>query len=213
MTIIIECLLLAILFNVPMLLHALHRRRFAAAKLEISRVVTEMELLMLRGDDLKLGDICHDQIYQRMLKTQYATRFTVPWKFWQLPEDFAIIRKRIHHETSKKTPLGKLLIRHNYACFQAFRNNRPGASLVFMLWVLVFAGGTSVLLIGLRGFLLGLVGIVLAQNSAQKAWHNFKQKGWQNYKQLTSECYAACNSLQLAEARKRSASSPVACGA
>ena len=175
MTIILECLLMAILFNVPMVFRAYHRRRFAEAKLEISRVVTEMELLMLEGDGLRLGDICHDHIYQNMLKAQYATRYSVPWRFWNKAENFEIIRKRLHHEMSQNTQLGKLLIRYGNASFQAFRNNRPGASLGFMFWVLMFAGGISVLFIG-------LIGIVSAK------------KGWKNFKQLASESYVVCNS-------------------
>ncbi len=41
-------------------LHAHHRRMVAQARLDISKVVLEMETVMLK-EDIKVGDICHDQ--------------------------------------------------------------------------------------------------------------------------------------------------------
>ena len=174
MRIILECILLAFLVNLPMVLRARNRLRYAEAKLEIAGVITEMEKLML-GSDLKLGDICHDHIYQNMLQAHYAFKYSVPWVFWKKKPNFELIRKRLHSEMSGNTPLGKLLIRHGNANFKAFRNNRPIASIGFMMWVLIFAGGLSVLVIGL-----------LSVSKAAKAFKNFNQ--------LASESYIVCNS-------------------
>jgi hypothetical protein len=181
MTTILLCFLMAVLMNLPMFLHSYHRRRYSEAKLEIARVVTEMETLMLHSE-LKIGDICHDHIYQNMVRAHYAFKYSVPWTFWRRPADYKIVRQKVHDELSRNTRLATLLARYTNADFKAFRSNRPAASFGFMLWVLIFAGGLGVLVIGLISIF-----------TAKKAWGNYK-KVWGNYKQLASELYVACNS-------------------
>lgn len=52
-------------------------RRLAAARLRLTRAVTQMELLMLDGT-LRHGDMCHNRLFRAMSCAQFATRFPVP---------------------------------------------------------------------------------------------------------------------------------------
>ncbi len=169
MNIILFCAALAVLVNLPKVLRSYHERRFAAAKLEIVLTVTEMEKLMLEST-LTLGDVCHDRIYQNMLRSQYATRYIAPWKFWKPQPRQQEIRKRLHVEMSQNTPLAKLLIRYGNANFKAFRNNRPFASFCFILWVLLFAGGLIILVMGLFSAL-----------KISQVWKKFWQRATEEY--------------------------------
>jgi hypothetical protein len=169
-------MLLAILVNLPMVFRARHQLRLAEARLEIARTITEMEKLMM-DSTLKMGEVCHDRIYQNMLKSQYATKYFTPWKFWRRQSDFEEVRKKLHEEMSKNTPLAKLLVRYGNADFKAFRNSRPCASFIFLLWVLAFAGGFLILLIGL-----------FSTVKISEAWCKFKQRA--------SETYVISSSIQ-----------------
>lgn len=185
MTTIAFCFLLAVLINLPMFFHARHRRRLAEARLEIARVATEMEKIMLEGH-VKLGDLCHDKIYQLVLESLYARTYCVPWNFWKKsPTHIIEMRKRFQDEIAQKTEIGKLLLRFARADLKAFKNNRPLGSMCFVLWVMIFAGGISVLLMALAMLLLGFLGVF----TAVKAWKTFK-KTWGNF---IAESYIACN--------------------
>jgi hypothetical protein len=176
---IIFCVALAVAFNLPMVLRSYRLRRFSQAKLEIVRTVNEMEKLMLSGE-LTLGGVCHDRIYQNMLLSQYATRYDASWKFWKFftPEANAA-RKRLHREMNGNTPLSQLLTRYGNANFRAFRYNRPIASAFFMWWVLLFAGGLTLLFVSLFSIV-----------KINQAWKNFKQR--------SAEIYVASNTIQAA---------------
>lgn len=187
MEIILFCVLLAIILNMPIVFHARHLRRLAEAKLEIARVVTEMEKLMLNGH-IKLGELCHDKVYHTMLASQYSSRYSAPWKiwtFWVCAKEIQAVRTRIQEEVKTNPEIGSLLQRFASANVKAFKNNRPIVFVWFALWVLIFAGGLSVLMARLRVYLLSLIGIF----TAVKAWSNFK-KTISNY---VADSYIACN--------------------
>jgi hypothetical protein len=178
MLIILFCMAFVVLINLPMVFNSYHNRRYAEAKLEIAKCVTEMEMLMLNGE-LKLGDVCHDRIYQNMLCSQYAKRYGTPWKFWKPQPQIKEIRERLHAEMSQKTPLAKLLTRYGAANYKAFRNNRPAASFCFLLWVLIFAGGFLILI-------LSLLSAIKITRSAVKIGSGFSK-----FKQRAAEAYVA----------------------
>lgn len=155
----IICISLVMVINLHRYLHARHQRRLAEARLEITKVITEMERCMLRTEHkLTVGDIFHDVLYPQMVQMQYVRKFKVPWKFWARPSNFKEIRERLVPEITNETPLGKLFSAYSRASFKAFKNNRPFASLLFLGWVLMFAGGLGVLCI----CVLSLLGVVKA---------------------------------------------------
>jgi len=176
---ILFCVTLAVAFNLPIVLRSYRLRRFAQAKLDIVRTVNEMEKLMLNGS-LTLGGVCHDRIYQNMLQSQYANGYRAPWKFWKFfTPEMQEMQTKLHEEMNGNTPLAQLLTRYGQANFKAFRCNRPIASFFFMWWVLLFAGGLTVLVIG-----------VLSIVKINEAWRNFKQR--------SAEVYVASNNIQTA---------------
>jgi hypothetical protein len=93
---------LALLVNVPIWLNKRRLLRLAKARLEVSKVVTAMDNLMLNGK-LKVGDTCHDKLYHVMLRAQYENKTYWPWKFWipPTPKSRASF-KRLHKELLEK---------------------------------------------------------------------------------------------------------------
>ncbi|MGO9585558.1 MAG: hypothetical protein ACLP2Y_05115 [Limisphaerales bacterium] len=179
MLIILFCVTLAVALNLPMVLRSSRLRRFAQAKLDIVRTVNEMDKLMLNGD-LTLGSVCHDRVYQNMLRSQYATHYIAPWRFWKFfTPEMRDVQKGVHAEMSGNTPLSQLMARYGDANFRAFRYNRPFASVMFMWWVLIFAGGLTILFVGVFSLL-----------KIKEAWKNFKRR--------SEELYVASNSIQAA---------------
>lgn len=178
-TIIILSFLLAVLMNLPMLLREKHLRRLSEAKLTIVKTLTEMENL-LRAGQIKQGEICHDVIYQIMLKSQYSNHDRVPWAFWKLPSaEFHKFRARLHTEMNQSSDLARILRTFVSADFRALRNKRPFASLCFIIWTFLFFGGIGMML-------MGLVGFFKARHAVKNAWCSFKQ--------LAAESYVAANS-------------------
>jgi hypothetical protein len=166
-------LLLPALLSFVVFLREKHLRRLAEARLEVARVVTQLEKMMLDGR-IKAGQVCHDKVHRAMVRSQYAERYSAAWKLWRRPTpDFWKFRKQLHEETSDQPDLRELMARHLYATFRAFRNARPFASVCFVIWVAVFAGGFGVLLVGIWGI-----------KRATKAWQDFKQLAAESYVSL-----------------------------
>jgi hypothetical protein len=145
---------LALVLNLPIYMHYRHKRKLAEARLEIAKVVTEMDELMLSGETLQVGDLCHDKIYQWMLSANYCERFRAKWQFWKRPSaELVEMRDRIASEIDRETEVGKLLTRYVMAQYRAFVYNRPVASICFRLWLLTLAGGIVILLAGMFSIL------------------------------------------------------------
>jgi len=135
--IIIVCIILSVFMNLPILLRERNKRRFAEAKLRLAKTVTAMEKLMLDGKTC-LGQVCHDHVYQDMLASFYADRYSISFNIWtrrgptQDVEDF---RAKLREETDKNTEIGGLIGQYLDAEFAAFRFNRPILALFFTAWV------------------------------------------------------------------------------
>jgi len=140
---------LALLINVPLYIRQRRLLRLAKARLEISKAVTVMDKLMLDGK-IKAGDVCHDKLYQAMLRTQYATKLYFPWKFWVPPTpESRELHKKLHKELSEHGELASALGQFVSANMNALHNGQPFVARIFALYVLIFCGGLRMLLAGI----------------------------------------------------------------
>lgn len=140
---------LALLLNVPIYIRRQRLLRLAKARLELARSVTAMDKLMLEGT-IKAGDVCHDALYQAMLRAQYATKLYFPWRFWVPPtEESKKHRIKLHKELSEQGEVSKSLRKFVEANAHVLFNSQPFVSKFFALYVLIFCGGLKVLIAGL----------------------------------------------------------------
>ncbi len=123
---------------------AAHRRRLAAARLELARVVLEMDRLMSTGK-IRLGHCTHDHLYPVMLRSQACDRWTVPWRFWRRSSEYTRRWTEIEKEVKQQPVVNELLARFRRAAWSAFMNDRPILSLVFVAWVMSCLGGLLLL--------------------------------------------------------------------
>jgi hypothetical protein len=140
---IVVCTALGVLLNAPRYLRQRRLLRLAKAKLEVTKVVNEMNLLMLHGH-IKAGNTCHDIVYPVMVETQYDGRFSVTWRFWRPPTDTTRERQQaIHDEINKRTQLGTLLKRFVVAKVECFHYQQPFVFFCFLLWLIFVASWRS----------------------------------------------------------------------
>lgn len=130
-------LLMILLTNLGMIVRARHRRIAAEAQLEIARCVSDVEERMLAGQ-IKMGEVCHDKMYERMISIQSAKKLGVRWNWWRKPskEDYEI-RTLVEVELKSGSELGKILSRYSLATLSQFRFQRPVVSVCFLVWLLV----------------------------------------------------------------------------
>jgi hypothetical protein len=177
---IILCIAIAVLLNLPVYLRARNLRKFSEAKLDMARVLTRMEQLMLNGD-IKLGEICHDHLYEYMTESMHRTLYPIEWAFWKsgsTMEEHEKFHAQLQEELANKKEVGKLVNQFIRSDFSAFRFNRPIMALCFTGYVIVCSGGFKVLL-------LALLTIVKYR------------KAWRDLKQTTAECYSIYIRRQL----------------
>lgn len=144
---------------------AYNAKRLALARLDIAKVVLEMDELMLAGET-KAGDVCHDRIYGLMMQSQRATRYDINWRPWEHKHSVAEMRgflDSLKKEIEKNPKIGELCITYIRADFCAFRNSRPIMALIFSIWIGFCLGG----------FLVALKGL-MAIKTANQAWSNYK---------------------------------------
>lgn len=155
--------LVAILLNLPVIYRAKRMRRLAEARLEIAKVVTEMEKRMLSGD-LKVGEVCHDALYKDMVRCQAASGYRVSLSLSRPSVPEQELRKRLHEEIANHDGVGALLKRYIVAHFRAFRQQRPFMSLMFLFWVAAVIAG-----------ILGVFSCVKLLRGGRSWWKDYKQ--------------------------------------
>ena len=160
---ILSTILLLVLFSVLYVLREKRLRRAAQARLEIAKVVTNYEKLLLEGKIPLTDPVCHNHFHDYMLSLQYSRRLGVNWKFifHMSSEKSREMKKRLDHEMRQKTEIGELLRNHNLASYKAFVNERPIASMFFWLLVFISAGGALMAF----GALLAILGALLTIHS------------------------------------------------
>lgn len=172
---ILYAFLVILIIAVSTWLHAYHRRMVAQARLDIARIVLEMDKLMLAGE-IKLGDVCHDHVYKAMMAAQRAQKYDIDWSPWARKQDVEKARKfvaNMDREMREHPQLKNLLLGFRRSVFCAFRHSRPVMAFVFSLWILTC-------LIGLKSIMVVLQGI-LKIHSAQKNWEKFKTTVAESY--------------------------------
>lgn len=146
-------------------LHAYHRKMFAQARLDISKVILEMDKLMVSGE-ITAGNICHDHIYERMLQSQRARRYDINWRPWNTKrpiEELKSFVKDMHCELERHPKVASLFAQYIRSDFCAFKNNRPFMAIVFAIWIAFCFVGFSVVLKSLFTYLW-----------AKESWNTFK---------------------------------------
>ena len=131
-------------------------RRAAQARLEVTRVVTQIEQLMLKGK-LTNGEVCHDHLYRSMFRAQFpAFKFSVS-TMCRLPNEearkfVANLKKEIQ---SKAPEVQKLIDTFLEANLRVFRFSQPFAYGLFLGWIALCRGGLRLiwgtLLLTLKG--------------------------------------------------------------
>jgi hypothetical protein len=150
-----------------------HLRRLAEAKLEIAKGVTQLDKLMLEGK-IKMGELCHDELYRALRNDVYNDRFVAPLRFLTPPgPGFREFRTKLQKELEQQNEVRHLVRRHMFAEMKAFRNAHPYVWYLFVLWVLICAGGIGVLWVGLKS----------AQHLV-KVWGQFKELAAESYLSL-----------------------------
>lgn len=176
MTLVIIVIVLTAALAFSRMMHAKHARRYAAARLEIARVVVEMDRLMESGK-IRLGHRTHDLLYPLMLRSQYREQWKMPWKFWQVPRAHRERWTVIEDEVKNQPEVRKLLERFSKAAWSAYLNKRPVCSLWFILWVTLCFGGLG-----------ALFGALLAGH--------FANEGFRKVKRLVADYYASAMTLR-----------------
>ena len=115
------------------------RRKLAYHRLMIARAVTQMERLM-RDEQIKLGETCHDQVYGIMLRAQFLECFPVRVLPRSLTEADYRFREQLSAELARGTPAAKPIQLFVDSFMGAFRTERPIASryftvMTFMQWL------------------------------------------------------------------------------
>ena len=178
---IILCLIIAVLLNLPVYLHARNLRKFSEAKLDMARIMTRMEQLMLDGE-IKLGEVCHDHIYEYMTHSLHRLSYPIKWAFWKSTATVTerkAFHEKVREELANKEEVGKLVNQFIRSDFSAFRFNRPIMALCFTAYVIVCSGGLAALLVALFTIVK-------------------TRKAWEELKQTTAECYALFIRRQIA---------------
>jgi len=137
--------------------HARHQRRVAQAKLDISKVILEMDEMMLKGE-ITLGDVCHDHIYEMMLASQRANKYDINWTPWRFfrsrshVESLKAFVVAMQEEMKRNPKVEELFSRYIRADFCVFRFSRPIIAIVFTVWVAFCIVGLAVIIKGHRSF-------------------------------------------------------------
>jgi hypothetical protein len=160
---------LAIFFNTIRVLQARWLTKFSRAKLDIARLVTKMEKLLL-ARQFTMGDICHDVLYQDMIQSLHARRYGVKWAFWKDYKRTKEWRNKLHAEIEKNSEVSEIIRKYSRAEFCAFRSNRPLLALLFMVWLIMVASGMLAVLLGL-----------ITVTKAHQAWEKFKATAAEYY--------------------------------
>lgn len=140
---------LAALIGLPAFLRERQRRRLAEAKLNMSRIVTRMEELMLSGD-FEDGEVCHDHVFKVMVRLQSARKYEMHWNFLHIPSRKELLfRRHLHSEISRKgTEVAELIANFGMNAFSAYRYRHPLAFYFFILRGLIFFGGLRLIIKG-----------------------------------------------------------------
>jgi len=144
-------ILASVLPGVYLYLRERRLRLLAEARLQLAKVATAANRLMLDGET-KAGDLFHDHVCDCMLTAQFATRFNLRWHLFKpAPQEDAEFRKKLDSEIRAHKHKARLMTEFMFSCMKAFSYSHPFKFICFILWVVFLNRGLAVFGLMIQG--------------------------------------------------------------
>lgn len=170
--------LLSVLIPVTVFWNARRLRKLSESRLQIARLVTKMEELMLSGE-ISLGAASHDVLFRVMQKIQYADRYHVNWNLLQTPNS-AVRRmeEKLNSELRESgCPFAENLKNFTSAYYKAFRHKHPLEAVCYSAYIFFLRGGAKLLLESVRSISSAMSTV----EEVKKAWMMIKAEAREKF--------------------------------